>query len=165
MCRLGVLFFKEIESDGETIILSRTGYTGEDGFEVYASHALINKFWDKLIASGNVEPCGLGCRDTLRFEVGLPLYGNELSDSISPLEAGLGIFVKLDKPEFIGREATAKIKAEGAKRKTVGIELEDKAVPRHGYEVLSADGSKSNRACNNWLSCHIGRQEHSNGTS
>ncbi|WP_289860866.1 glycine cleavage system aminomethyltransferase GcvT [uncultured Muribaculum sp.] len=134
--------FKEIESDGETIILSRTGYTGEDGFEVYASHALINKFWDKLIASGNVEPCGLGCRDTLRFEVGLPLYGNELSDSVSPLEAGLGIFVKLDKPEFIGREATAKIKAEGAKRKTVGIELEDKAVPRHGYEVLSADGSK-----------------------
>lgn len=139
---LGFYTFKKVEVEGETIIISRTGYTGEDGFEVYASHKLINEFWDKLIASGKVEPCGLGCRDTLRFEVGLPLYGNELADDVSPLEAGLGIFVKLDKPQFIGREATAAIKAHGAKRKTVGIELEDKAVPRHGYEVLSADGSK-----------------------
>lgn len=139
---LGFYTFKKVEVEGETIIISRTGYTGEDGFEVYASHKLINEFWDKLIASGKVEPCGLGCRDTLRFEVGLPLYGNELADDVSPLEAGLGIFVKLDKPQFIGREATAAIKAQGAKRKTVGIELEDKAVPRHGYEVLSADGSK-----------------------
>ncbi len=134
--------FKELEKDGETIIVSRTGYTGEDGFEIYSSHKLTNVFWDKLIESGKVEPCGLGCRDTLRFEVGLPLYGNELGDDVSPLEAGLGIFVKLDKPSFIGREATAAIKAEGAKRKTVGIELEDKAVPRHGYEVLTADGTK-----------------------
>lgn len=139
---LGFYTFKKVEVEGETIIISRTGYTGEDGFEVYASHKLINEFWDKLITSGKVEPCGLGCRDTLRFEVGLPLYGNELADDVSPLEAGLGIFVKLDKPQFIGREATAAIKAQGAKRKTVGIELEDKAVPRHGYEVLSADGSK-----------------------
>ena len=129
---------KEIECDGETIIISRTGYTGEDGFEIYGSHEYINKVWDKLIASGEVKPCGLGCRDTLRFEVGLPLYGDELTDEITPLEAGLGIFVKLDK-DFIGKEALAAQKAEGLKRKIVGIELRDKAIPRHGYEV-EADG-------------------------
>ena len=129
---------KEIECDGETIIISRTGYTGEDGFEIYGSHEYINKVWDKLIASGEVKPCGLGCRDTLRFEVGLPLYGDELTDEITPLEAGLGIFVKLDK-DFIGKEALAAQKAEGLKRKIVGVELRDKAIPRHGYEV-EADG-------------------------
>lgn len=129
---------KEIECEGETIIISRTGYTGEDGFEIYASHALTNKVWDKLVESGEVKPCGLGCRDTLRFEVGLPLYGDELTDDITPLEAGLGMFAKLDK-DFIGRDALAAQKAEGLKRKIVGIELKDKAIPRHGYEV-EADG-------------------------
>lgn len=132
--------FKEIEYNGETIIISRTGYTGEDGFEVYASHRLICKFWDQLIASGKVAPCGLGCRDTLRFEVGLPLYGDELSENITPIEACLGIFVKTDKEEFIGKEVVKKQKEEGAPRKLVGIELHEKAIPRHGYEVLSDDG-------------------------
>lgn len=88
--------------DGTPGIVSRTGYTGEDGFEIYASHKVTRELWDKLMASGRCEPCGLGCRDTLRFEVGLPLYGDELAADITPLEAGLGIFVKLDKPEFIG---------------------------------------------------------------
>lgn len=129
--------FKELNVDGEDIIVSRTGYTGEDGFEIYASHGLTNKFWDELLNSGDVEPCGLGCRDTLRFEVGLPLYGDELADDISPIEAGLGIFVKLDKPEFIGKEKTAQLKADGVKRKLVGLELLDRAIPRHGYEVLN----------------------------
>ena len=130
---------KEIEYNNETIIISRTGYTGEDGFELYGSHAFTNEVWDKLLASGEVKPCGLGCRDTLRFEVGLPLYGDELSDDITPLEACLGIFVKLDKENFIGKEALAAQKADGLKRKIVGIELKDKAIPRHGYEV-EADG-------------------------
>ena len=129
---------KEVEIAGETIIISRTGYTGEDGFEIYASHAFTNEVWDKLVGSGEVKPCGLGCRDTLRFEVGLPLYGDELTDEITPLEAGLGLFAKLDK-DFIGRDALAAQKAEGLKRKIVGIELKDKAIPRHGYEV-EADG-------------------------
>ena len=129
---------KEVEADGETIIISRTGYTGEDGFEIYASHEFTNRVWDKLVGSGEVKPCGLGCRDTLRFEVGLPLYGDELTDEITPLEAGLGMFAKLDK-NFIGRDALAAQKAEGLKRKIVGIELKDKAIPRHGYEV-EADG-------------------------
>jgi aminomethyltransferase len=121
------------------ILISRTGYTGEDGFEIYASAEYINECWDKLIAAG-VKPCGLGCRDTLRFEVGLPLYGDELSEDITPIMAGLGIFVKLDKEEFIGKEALAKQKAEGASKKLVGIELNDKAIPRHGYAVLNREG-------------------------
>lgn len=121
------------------IIISRTGYTGEDGFEIYASAAYINDCWDKLIAAG-VKPCGLGCRDTLRFEVGLPLYGDELSEDITPIMAGLGIFVKLDKEKFIGKEALAKQKTEGPAKKLIGIELNDKAIPRHGYPVLNLDG-------------------------
>ena len=135
-----LLFYtcKEVEVAGETIIISRTGYTGEDGFEIYASHEFTNDVWDKLVGSGEVLPCGLGCRDTLRFEVGLPLYGDELTDEITPLEAGLGMFAKLDK-DFIGRDALVAQKTEGLKRKIVGIELKDKAIPRHGYEV-EADG-------------------------
>ena len=128
--------FKEIGN----VIVSRTGYTGEDGFEIYATPIYINKCWDKLMASGRCKPCGLGCRDTLRFEVGLPLYGDELSADITPIMAGLGIFVKLDKDEFIGKEALAKQKADGPAKKIVGIEVADKAIPRHGYTVLNMEG-------------------------
>ena len=127
---------KTIAIENETVIVSRTGYTGEDGFEIYASHDFIIRQWDKLLESGRVKPCGLGGRDTLRFEVGLPLYGDELSETISPVMAGLGMFCKLDKSEFLGKEAIAKQKAEGVKQKIVGIELADKAIPRHGYDVL-----------------------------
>ena len=117
------------------MVVSRTGYTGEDGFEIYASHAAINEMWDKLLEAG-VVPCGLGCRDTLRFEAGLPLYGHELSDEITPLEAGLGMFAKVKtKAEFIGREALVAQKEAGLTRKSVGIELQDKAIPRAGYPV------------------------------
>ena len=133
------LTFYTVKTIGD-VIVSRTGYTGEDGFEIYADPAFINDCWDKLLDSGRCKPCGLGCRDTLRFEVGLPLYGDELSEEISPIMAGLGIFVKLDKEEFVGREALARQKAEGVARKLVGIELKDKAIPRHGYTVLNADG-------------------------
>ena len=131
--------FKKMDVEGETIIVSRTGYTGEDGFEIYASHGLIQQMWDKLMESGEAKPCGLGCRDTLRFEVGLPLYGDELTDELSPLEAGLGIFVKLDKEEFVGKDALVRQKTEGLTRKIVGIELEGRAIPRHGYEVVADD--------------------------
>ena len=128
------LEFYTVKTIGE-VIISRTGYTGEDGFEIYASHAYINNYWDKLIAAG-VQACGLGCRDTLRFEVGLPLYGDELSADISPVMAGLTMFCKFNKEEFIGREALLKQKTEGTEKKLVGIELKDKAIPRHGYTVL-----------------------------
>ena len=129
------LTFYTFKTIGE-VVVSRTGYTGEDGFEIYGSHEYIRECWDKLLDSGRCKPCGLGCRDTLRFEVGLPLYGDELSADISPIMAGLGIFVKLDKEEFIGKEALARQKAEGVEKKLVGIELADKAIPRHGYTVL-----------------------------
>lgn len=125
----------------EELIISRTGYTGEDGFEIYGSPDYIRECWDKLMGSGRCKPCGLGCRDTLRFEVGLPLYGDELSAEISPVMAGLSMFCKLDKAEFIGRDALIKQKAEGVGRKVVGIELADRAIPRHGYAVLK-DGEK-----------------------
>ncbi len=129
--------FKETQWLGQPVVVSRTGYTGEDGFEVYADHAVIKTLFQTLVEGGDCIPCGLGCRDTLRFEVGLPLYGDELTDEISPIEAGLGIFVKLDKPHFYGREAVAKQKQEGPRRKLVGLELEGKAIARHGYEVLN----------------------------
>ena len=133
------LEFYTVKTIGD-VIVSRTGYTGEDGFEIYAGPDYINECWDKLIKSGRCKPCGLGCRDTLRFEVGLPLYGDELSEDISPIMAGLGIFVKLDKEEFVGKEALLKQKTEGVAKKLVGIELADKAIPRHGYPVLNAEG-------------------------
>lgn len=134
--------FKDLRTDdGEPMVLSRTGYTGEDGFELYAPAPVIVDAWRKLMDAG-VAPCGLGCRDTLRFEAGLPLYGDELTDEISPLEAGLGMFAKLDKPAFIGRDALAAQKAEGVRRKVVGLEVEGRAIPRHGYDVLDADGNK-----------------------
>lgn len=124
------------------LIVSRTGYTGEDGFEIYGSHQFTQQAWDKLIQSGRCKPCGLGCRDTLRFEVGLPLYGDELSADISPVMAGLSMFCKLDKPEFIGKEALSEQKANGVEQKLVGIELTDKAIPRHGYPVLNTEGEQ-----------------------
>lgn len=123
-------------NEGENIIVSRTGYTGEDGFEIYGSHNYIRQAWDKLIDSGKCKPCGLGCRDTLRFEVGLPLYGDELSNAISPIMAGLSIFCKLDKDEFIGKEALIEQKNNGVARRLRGIELNGHAIPRHGYKVL-----------------------------
>lgn len=130
--------FKESVLDGAHILVSRTGYTGEDGFEIYAGHATVRQLWDELMESGRAVPCGLGCRDTLRFEVGLPLYGDELADDITPVEACLSMFVKLDKPEpFIGKEVVMRQKAEGAPRKLVGLEINDRAIARHGYEVLN----------------------------
>ncbi|MCM1152995.1 MAG: glycine cleavage system aminomethyltransferase GcvT [Muribaculum sp.] len=147
--------FKTFDIDGEEIIVSRTGYTGEDGFEIYGSADYIIKVWDKLMEAG-VQACGLGCRDTLRFEVGLPLYGDELSADITPIEASLSMFVKLDKPEFIGKEALAKQKAEGVKRRIVGIELEGTAVPRHGYPVL-AEGKQVGEVTTGYKSISTGK--------
>ena len=147
--------FKTFNIDGEEVIVSRTGYTGEDGFEVYGSHAFTQKVWDKLMEAG-VQPCGLGCRDTLRFEVGLPLYGDELSADITPIEASLSMFVKLDKPEFIGKEALARQKAEGVKRRIVGIELEGNAIPRHGYPV-EVNGEKVGEITTGYRSISTGK--------
>lgn len=147
--------FRTFPIDGEEVIVSRTGYTGEDGFEVYGSHEFTQKVWDKLMEAG-VQPCGLGCRDTLRFEVGLPLYGDELSADITPIEASLSMFVKLDKPGFIGKEALAKQKAEGVKRRIIGIELEGNAIPRHGYPV-EVDGKQIGEITTGYRSISTGK--------
>ena len=135
-------FYTYCESSwkGARMVLSRTGYTGEDGFELYTTPEGICEIWDILLKAG-VAPCGLGCRDTLRFEAGLPLYGDELSDEITPIEAGLGMFCKLDK-EFIGRDALAAQKAQGTSRKLVGLEVHDKAIPRATYPIETEDGTQ-----------------------
>lgn len=127
-------FYDAFDGEGDRVVVSRTGYTGEDGFEIYAKPSTIVRYWDMLISAG-VVPCGLGCRDTLRFEAGLPLYGDELSDTISPVMAGLGMFCKLEK-DFIGRDALARQKSEGVEKKLVGVEVLDRAIPRAGYPVL-----------------------------
>lgn len=136
---IGFFMFKEnVKIAGANCLVSRTGYTGEDGFEIYSDHGSMPAVWDAILAAGKddgVVPCGLGCRDTLRFEATLPLYGHEISSTITPLEAGLGMFVKLDKP-FIGRDALVKQKEEGLKRKVVGFELIDRGIPREGYPVF-----------------------------
>ncbi|MBP2018423.1 aminomethyltransferase [Symbiobacterium terraclitae] len=122
-----------------TLVLSRTGYTGEDGFEIYVKAGDAAALWEALLEAGEDEgllPCGLGARDTLRFEAKLPLYGHEISDQHNPLEAGLGFAVKLKKGvDFIGREALAQIKERGLTRKLVGIEMIDRGIPRQGYPV------------------------------
>lgn len=133
---LGFMTYKVIPFDSGHVIFSRTGYTGEDGFEVYGKPELIRKVWDQAIAIG-IVPCGLGARDTLRFEANLPLYGHEISETINPVEAGLNFAIKLEK-DFIGRDALVAYK-ENPTRKVVGIELLERNIPRHGYPVLKDD--------------------------
>lgn len=138
---LGFYTFCNDTFNGQRLIVSRTGYTGEDGFELYCTPEAINEMWDKLLLAG-VAPCGLGCRDTLRFEAGLPLYGDELSAEISPVMAGLSMFCKMDSKDFIGCEALRAQKAGEMVKKLVGIEIFDRAVPRAGYPVELEDGTE-----------------------
>ncbi|MBQ0078064.1 MAG: glycine cleavage system aminomethyltransferase GcvT [Bacteroidales bacterium] len=149
-------FCNAADGKGERVIISRTGYTGEDGFEIYASISATREYWAKLLEAG-VKPCGLGCRDTLRFEAGLPLYGDELSDEISPVMAGLGVFCKTEKTEFIGREAIAAQKAEGTAYKLVGVEVLDRAIPRAGYDVETPEGEVIGRVTTGYRSPSLGR--------
>ncbi len=130
---------ENVEIAGVECLVSRTGYTGEDGFEVYMKPEFTEKVWDAILQAGKskgILPVGLGCRDTLRFEASLPLYGNELSPEISPLEAGLGLFVKLEGGDFVGKAALVNQKQEGVAQKIIGFEMVEAGIPRHGYEVL-----------------------------
>ncbi|MCL6444213.1 MAG: glycine cleavage system aminomethyltransferase GcvT [Alicyclobacillus sp.] len=123
-------------------LVSRTGYTGEDGFELYCAATDAARLWRALWDAGQpygLLACGLGCRDTLRLEAGLPLYGHELTEQITPLEAGLGPFVKLEKGAFMGREALSAQRAEGVRRKLAGIVVRDRGIPRAGYGVFQGD--------------------------
>ena len=135
--------FIETKFKGINILLSRTGYTGEDGFELYFPNALAEQLWDELTAHGEkygVAPIGLGARDTLRLEMRMPLYGNDVSEAINPLEAGLGRFVKFDKGDFIGREALQRIREQGITRKLVAFTMLEKGIPRQGYSLMDQDG-------------------------
>jgi aminomethyltransferase len=127
---------------GIEMLFARTGYTGEDGFELFPLAHQASSVWEALIEAGageDLEPVGLGARDTLRLEAGYSLYGHELSETINPLEAGLGWITDLTQDDFIGREALLKIRTVGLKRKMTGIEMEELAIPREGCEV-SVDG-------------------------
>lgn len=130
------------------VMIARTGYSGEDGFEVYlpADEPTTVKMWDALIEAGaefGIRPCGLGARNTLRMEAGMSLYGHEISDQINVLETGLTHWLKMDKGEFIGREALTKIQAEGGpKRKVVGLEMVERGIARDGYPVLDLEGKE-----------------------
>lgn len=132
-------FKNNVEVAGNEVLVSRSGYTGEDGFELYGEPSAIIALWDVILDAGKeqgVIPAGLGARDTLRFEACLPLYGQELSKDISPLEAGIGFAVKLQKdPQFNGQQALIAQKEMGLSRKLVGVEMIDKGIPRHGYKV------------------------------
>ena len=125
----------ETTHEGEKIIIARTGYTGEDGFEVFSSDEYAKKLWNKRIFNG-VKPCGLAARDVLRVEVAYPLYGHEINDDVTPLDAGLGWTVKMTKAKFIGKEALESYKP---KFQLVKLSL-DRGIPREGYEVLNSSG-------------------------
>lgn len=127
------------EVAGVSATLARTGYTGEDGFELYVPAADAHALWDRLVAGGGV-PCGLGARDSLRLEMKYALYGNDISESINPIEAGLGWICKDKFKDFIGAEAVRRIRAEGPRRKLVGLTLEGRRIARHGTPVHNADG-------------------------
>lgn len=144
LSEIGFFKFKEkVVISGVPALVSRTGYTGEDGFEIYCPWDQAPIIWEAILTAGkdeNLLPCGLGARDTLRFEAKLPLYGQELTKTISPIEAGVGFAVKVNKEaDFIGKAALKAQKEKGAPRKLVGLEMIDKAIPRAHYEVFLGD--------------------------
>jgi aminomethyltransferase len=139
--------------DGVTV--SRTGYTGEDGFELYFPGTHGPRMWEALTRGGDVTPCGLGARDTLRLEMGMALYGNDIDDTVTPLEANLAWIVKLAKGEFTGREALVRQKSEGVKQKLVCFTIAERAIPRHGYPVFYG-GSASGTVCSGTMSPSLG---------
>ena len=147
--------FAEGEVAGMPMIISRTGYTGEDGFELYHDIKYSTELWDALMAAGDVTPAGLGARDTLRLEMGMALYGNDIDDTVTPLEANLAWLVKLKKGEFVGSAVLNKQKAEGLEKKLVGFTLGDRNIARHGYPVF-ANGAPSGEVRSGTMSPTLG---------
>jgi aminomethyltransferase len=147
--------FAEGEVGGMTMIISRTGYTGEDGFELYHDTRDSSRLWDLLIGAGDVTPTGLGARDTLRLEMGMALYGNDIDDTVTPLEANLNWLVKLKKGAFVGSDVLNKQKVEGVKKKLVGFTLGDRNIARHGYPVFYGD-QPSGLVCSGTMSPTLG---------
>ena len=143
---------------GVACIVARTGYTGEDGFELFCDAGRASELWDAIAVAGTpagLQPCGLGARDTLRLEAGMPLYGNELDRDTNPFEVNLGRVVKLEKGDFVGHAALEAVKERGPRRKLVGLQMVDNAIPRNGYEVL-VDGRPVGRVTSGTLSPTLG---------
>ena len=147
--------FAEGEVGGMAMIISRTGYTGEDGFELYHDTRDSSRLWDLLMGAGDVTPTGLGARDTLRLEMGMALYGNDIDDTVTPLEANLNWLVKLKKGAFVGSDVLNKQKVEGVKKKLVGFTLGDRNIARHGYPVYYKD-QPSGLVCSGTMSPTLG---------
>lgn len=140
----GLGYYRLAEGDvlGHAATVTRTGYTGEDGFEIYAHEDHIESIWDAALEAGaafDILPCGLGARDTLRLEAGMPLYGHEIDATINPVEAGLMFGVRVKKPDYPGRDVIAAAKKSGPSRRVVGLTIEGKRIPREGYSVLAGD--------------------------
>ena len=140
---------------GHAAIISRTGYTGEDGFELYIPNESAIPLWEALLATGRVTPAGLGARDTLRLEMGMALYGNDIDDTTTPLEAGLAWLVKLNKGDFVGRDALVAQKERGLVRRLVGFTMPERSFPRHGYPVFY-DGAPSGEVRSGTMSPTLG---------
>ena len=147
--------FAEGEVAGMPMIISRTGYTGEDGFELYHDVTYSEKLWDALMGAGDVSPAGLGARDTLRLEMGMALYGNDIDDTVTPLEANLAWLVKLKKGAFVGSDVLNAQKTKGVKKKLVGFTLGDRNIARHGYPVF-VGGEPSGVVCSGTMSPTLG---------
>jgi aminomethyltransferase len=148
-----------LDREGGRLMVSRTGYTGEDGFEIYLPPSLAPALWEEILAAGEehgVLPVGLGARDTLRLEAALCLYGQDIDENVTPLEAGLGFIVKLDKGDFLGREALLRQKAEGVSRKLTGIALTGRGIARPGHPVL-VDGKSVGQVTSGTHSPTLGR--------
>jgi aminomethyltransferase len=137
------------------VTISRTGYTGEDGFELYFAGTQARVMWDALTKGGDVTPCGLGSRDTLRLEMGMALYGNDIDDTVTPLEANLAWITKLQKGEFTGRDALVRQKSDGVKKKLVCFTIAERAIARHGYPVFYG-GALSGVVCSGTMSPSVG---------
>jgi aminomethyltransferase len=134
--------FKNVNLFGIEVVISKTGYTGEDGFEIYTPWDATITIWQRLMEAGNtfnIKPIGLGARDTLRLEMGFPLYGNELNENTTPLEAGLHKFVTLDKGHFIGKDALVKQAGQGINKKLVGLKMMEPGIPRSHYKIFAKD--------------------------
>jgi aminomethyltransferase len=147
--------FVEGEVGGHRAIISRTGYTGEDGFELYVDNAMATPIWNAVMATGRVQPAGLGARDTLRLEMGMALYGNDIDDTVTPLEANLAWLVKLPKGDFVGREALVAQKEKGLSKKLIGFTMQGRNFPRHGYPVFY-DGQSSGIVMSGTMSPTLG---------
>jgi glycine cleavage system T protein (aminomethyltransferase) len=155
LAKIAYYHFAEGEVAGMPMIISRTGYTGEDGFELYHDVAYSTRLWDALMAAGDVTPAGLGARDTLRLEMGMALYGSDIDDTVTPLEANLAWLVKLKKGDFVGRDALVAQKEQGIPRKLVGFITGDRNIARHGYPVFY-DGIPSGEVRSGTMSPTLG---------